>query len=262
MADISAIESRAAAALDVARQAGALALGYFRDLGALSVEQKGHQDLVSEADRAVETLIREEIGRLFPNDSVLGEEQGLSDGKSGFVWVCDPIDGTANFVAGIPQWCVSIAVAKKDAVVIGVIYDPCADDMVSAVRGQGLHRNGQPLPRLSPGRITEGSVGVGLSNRIDFRTTTAIIDRLLAQGGMFFRNASGALMLSYVATGRLIGYIEPHMNAWDCLAGLLLVEEAGGQVLPYDVNSFLSGGGYVLAARPGVYEICRDIAGL
>lgn len=262
MTDNLAIEGRASAAIEIARAAGILALRYFQRLDTLAVERKGHQDLVSEADRAVETLIREEIERRFPDDAILGEEHGLSEGASGFVWVCDPIDGTANFVVGIPQWCVSIAVATYGTIVAGAIYDPCADDLVSAMRGEGTRRNGKPVPKLPLSKIDAGSVGVGFSNRIEPRASVAIVEGLLNRGGMFFRNASGALMLSYVATGRLIGYIEPHMNAWDCLAGFLLVEEAGGRVLSYDVEKTLAEGAYVLAAAPGVYDECRKITAL
>ncbi len=247
-------------AIAMARLAGALALKHFRAIDQLTIEQKGHQDLVSNADKEVETLIRAEIARHWPNDGIVGEEHGVEAGTSGAEWVIDPIDGTANFVRGIPQWCVSIARVRGGAPEIGVVYEPVSDEMFAARRGGGATVNGRPM-RVAPARdLTEGSVGTGFSARIEAAHVVAAIGEIIAKGGVFFRNASGALMLAYVASGRLIGYIEEHMNSWDCMAALLMVEEAGGVVLPLDPATCVAEGGKIVAAGPGVYPEILGIA--
>ncbi len=133
-------------AVAVAREAGQLALDHFRNLDALEVEQKGHQDLVSRADREVEALIRRRLMEAFPGDAFLGEEDGLIGAPGdGGTWAVDPIDGTSSFLAGIPAWCVSIAFAVGGEVEIGVINEPVTDELFTARRGGVARLNGAPM---------------------------------------------------------------------------------------------------------------------
>ena len=118
--------TRLSFAIDLARRAGELGLKHFRSLETLTIESKGHQDLVSNADRDVETFIRQEIAKRYPEDGIFGEEHAPVEGKSGYTWVIDPIDGTANFVSGIPQWCVALACSNRGVTVVGVICEPCS----------------------------------------------------------------------------------------------------------------------------------------
>ena len=238
----------------LAREAGVLGLGYFSDLETLQVDRKGHQDLVSEADRALEKHIRSGIEAAFPQDAILGEEDGFAAGDSEYVWVIDPIDGTANFVSGIPAWTVVIALVEKSRVMAGFIYEPAMDIMYTAYDGEGAFRNGVKMAVVASADITTGSVAVGFSNRSKQGFIEALVSSIVAEGGVFFRNASGALSLAYVADGRLIGYSEDHMNAWDYLAGQLMVREAGGCVETQDLETVLHHGGRVVAAAPEVFE--------
>lgn len=247
-------------AADLARRAGALGLTFFRSAEKLMVESKGHQDLVSNGDREVELFVRAAIGEAFPDDGIVGEEHAPKAGTSGFRWVIDPIDGTANFVRGIPAWCVAIACVRDGRTVIGVIYDPSADECFAARLGGGAFLNGRPITASKSVSLSDGSVGTGFSNRREARNIVPVISALFEEGGIFFRNASGALMLAYVAAGRLIGYCEEHMNAWDCLAGMLLVEEAGGRILRPDGASMVDEGTMVIAAAAGVYDRLAEIA--
>jgi myo-inositol-1(or 4)-monophosphatase len=226
------LDHRLTVALRVARAAGELGLRHFRSLELLSIESKGHQDLVSNADREVELFVRAEFAKEFPEDGIVGEEHAPATGTSGHVWVIDPIDGTANFVRGIPAWCVVIACVHDGVTELGVIHEPSTGETFSATRGGGAHLNGCLISASSAVSLTEGSVGTGSSNRKPLQHVVDLIALLSAEGGVFFRNASGALMLAYVASGRLLGYCEEHMNAWDCLAGLLMIEEAGGRIVP------------------------------
>lgn len=248
-------DTRLALALETATEAGALALEHWRNRGSLAIETKASpQDIVSEADRAVERLIRAAVTRAFPEDGFLGEEFGETPGRSGFDWVVDPIDGTAPYLHGMPNWCVSIAVTEGGRTVIGVIAVPTHGEVYHARAGGGAHLDGRRLV-LDPGlTIRTASTGVGANHRSDPAWIARVTGGLAREGGMFFRNGSGALMLAYVAAGRLAGYLEQHMHAWDCLAGLLIVQEAGGRTAPYPAGAGRTEGGPVLAAAPGAWQ--------
>jgi myo-inositol-1(or 4)-monophosphatase len=246
-------------AVDLARRAGELGMTYFRDRDSLTIESKGHQDLVSEADRNVETFVRKAILEAYPEDGIVGEEHAPTKGASGFDWVIDPIDGTANFVNAIAAWTVVIAIVRDGVAQAGVIHEPSQDETFHARRGGGAFVNGRPLRVSRSISLSQGSLGTGFSNRREARNIVRLIDLLIDEGGVFFRNASGALMLAYVAAGRLLGYVEEHMNAWDCLAGLLLVEEAGGRIVKPDPQTVLEQGTVVVAGAPGVFDAVKAL---
>lgn len=251
---------RLAAIQAVAQEAGALAMHYFRRRDTLAVEGKGLQDIVSIADRAVEDLIRGRIAALFPEDGFLGEESGHEEGRSEHTWVVDPIDGTWCFLNGIGSWCVSIACASRGRIEQGVIWDPNAQEMFAAGRGRGATLNGQKLRIGDFDSLRDGSLSVGFSHRSKPAEVTGLIGRLLEAGGMYHRHGSGALGLAWAACGRVIGYVEPHMNSWDALAGLLLVEEAGGRVNDFLADDGLLEGNRVLAGPVGLYPILEKLA--
>lgn len=247
-------------AVSLAEKAGKLGMDYFRKLDTLNVTQKGHQDLVSEADRNVETLIRQELAKAYPEDGILGEEHGMEEGSSGYTWVTDPIDGTANFVTGIPQWCVIIACVHQGQVIVGVIHDPVAGETFKAAAGQGAFLNDKPIRTSTSQSLSTGSVGVGFNGRTAITDAVNVVGALVSKGGVFFRNASGGLMLAYAASGRLIGYVESHMNAWDCLAGMLIAKEAGGMVMEQDIDNSLYHGARIVVGAPGVFNDLMEIA--
>ena len=253
-------ETRLDFAIDLARRAGALALESFRRLDTLTIESKGHHDLVSEADRDVEIFIREAIAEAWPGDGIVGEEHPPLPGTSGCVWIIDPIDGTANFLRGIPAWCVVIVCVRDGMPFIAATFDPSAGEMFSARRGGGAFLNGRPIRAAGARSLTEGSVGVGFNNRTDHRNVVRLVSELFERGGIFYRNQSGALMLAYVAAGRLIGYCEEHMNAWDCLAGMLMIEEAGGCSAAPDPQTVVMEGTRVVVAAAGVFDEVDAIA--
>lgn len=249
-------------ASNTARKAGALALKYFSDLGSLTVKSKGVQDMATEADVNTETIIRDAISQAYPDDAFLGEESSdsfaVTDAPG--TWVVDPIDGTQPFIFGMQTWCISIAYYSQGKVELGVVYDPCNDEMFAAGRGQGTTLNGRPIHVADVSSVSEGLVSVGYSTRVTPEDTLGPLGRLLHADGMFHRSGSGALSLAYVAAGRLIGYFEPHMCAWDVAAGELLVREAGGRsndCLPND--QALIDGSLVIAAAAGVYDELQAI---
>jgi myo-inositol-1(or 4)-monophosphatase len=249
------IASRLSLARDIAREAGQLALSYFNDRQSLKVEAKANaQDVVSAADRESERLLRSRIRAVFPEDGLLGEEFGAEAGTSGFTWVLDPVDGTSPFVFGLPSWCVSIAVVRGLETVVGVIHAPVRDELFTASLGSGATLNGSPLRLTDERSLVDGMLGIGANHRVPPEAITGFLNALLHEGGMFIRNGSGALMLAYVAAGRLVAYYEPHMNAWDCLAGLCLIREAGGVTEDFLARCDLSQGGRVIGAAPGAWS--------
>ncbi|MBL4890894.1 MAG: inositol monophosphatase [Rhizobiaceae bacterium] len=241
-------------AKELARDAGAKALDFFNSLGDLVVEQKSMQDLVSNADRDVETFIRDAMQKAFPDDGIVGEEHERVVGTSGYTWVIDPIDGTANFLTSIPAWCVVIACAHNDETVIGAIFDPNSSELFWGAKDVGAFLNDSPMKMAETRGLDDGSLGVGSNGRTPKHMVVNFIELLLSKNGIFFRNASGALMLAYVASGRLIGYAEPHMNAWDCLAGQLLIAEVGGCVERQSADDMLDNGGRVVVSAPPIFD--------
>jgi|APAra7269096613_1048513.scaffolds.fasta_scaffold00061_83 myo-inositol-1(or 4)-monophosphatase len=253
-----ATQARYALARAVARDAGLQALEMFRQRDRLVIESKGLQDMVSAADREIELLIRARVEEAFAEDGFLGEEGGLDRADARYLWVIDPIDGTACFVNGMHAWCLSIGVLCDGEPVIGVVYDPNSDELFHAVDGGGAFVNETSARTTAGASLRDGVLGVGFSHRVPVSDFVPFLERTLEAGGMFIRNGSGALMMAYVAAGRLIGYYEPHINAWDCLAGIVLVREAGGTV-----NDFLAGDGLlkgnpIIAAGARLYAPLVD----
>ncbi|CUH41553.1 inositol monophosphatase family protein [Ruegeria atlantica] len=245
---------------DICKQAGRLALKYFREQDTLVIDNKGHHDFVSQADRNVELLTRDLLAKAFPEDAIVGEEHAPTPGASGFTWVIDPIDGTTNFINGIPAWTVVVAGVRGAATECGVIHDPANDETFVAVKGEGAKLNGAPLKLEDSRKMSEGTVGVGYSNRVDGQGIVRLVTALVDEGSMFYRNASGALSLAYVAAGRLLGYAEEHMNAWDCVAGQLIVAEAGGCVEVQNAEDMIRDGGRVVVGTPAVFDRLLELS--
>lgn len=240
-------KAEADARLDHARlaiaRAADLALEHFHHLDRLTVEQKtGPGDPVSQADRGVEDLLRREIASAFPEDAILGEERGLETGRSGWTWVIDPIDGTTPFLHGLPSWTVVLALLHEGQITAGLIAEPCRDRLYWARAGQGAwcQDGAEARPRrlsASPATALAGQVvscGPGAPRHAE--RIGRIVTRLTAAQAGFMRNGSAALSLALVAAGHHAGFHEPELSAWDCLAGQLLVTEAGGRTAPFDLS--------------------------
>lgn len=237
---LSADQARLETARRAAEAAGRLARRFFEERETLLVEAKGPQDLVSAADREVEELIRREIARDFPEDRVLGEEFGTGgtghdsaggDGVTG--WVVDPIDGTQNFLRGIPQFVVSIAYRSDRESRVGVIHDPNAGETFWATVGGGAFRNGASIHVTEVARLDEAVVGVGHSPRHAPDIFNRTIAALIEAGAQTRNYCCAAIQLAYVADGRLDATWDPYLLDWDVAAGMLIVREAGGDGVPF-----------------------------
>jgi myo-inositol-1(or 4)-monophosphatase len=238
----------------MARRAGELLLDRFRGPIQGLDTKSTPIDLVSDADRDSEALLRETIARERPDDSIMGEEGSDVIGTSGLRWVVDPLDGTTNFLYGLPVWAVSIAVADADGWLSAVVYDPTRDEMFAAVRGGGATLNDAPISvseALAPDRAL---VGTGFSYSGPARMVQArAVDVMLSEVRDLRRAGAASLDLAWVACGRLDGYYEVPLKVWDRAAGELLVTEAGGVVsalAPIDE----SGDTGVLAAGPDLHQ--------
>lgn len=253
-ASLTELDARYHFACEVAKTAASRALSWYQQRHQLVVEHKKDlQDVVSEADRNVEELVKHLIHERFPDDAVLGEESGEETSGARFIWVIDPIDGTSSFLNGLHNWCVSLAIVCENEAVIGVVCDPNHHETFHACRGKGAWVNDKRIQAHSAQQLDQGLLGLSSSNRQPIEPLTTFISTLLAQGGMFIRNGSGALMSAWAAAGRLIGYYEAHMNPWDGLPGIVLMREAGGITNDYLANQGLQNGNPVLLANAVIY---------
>jgi myo-inositol-1(or 4)-monophosphatase len=232
------MDDRYAFAVDIARRAGALALAHSRNRERLTIELKGPQDFVSQADRDVEALIRGEIAARFPQDRFLGEETATSfSGPIDRCWVVDPIDGTHNFLRGMPFWNVAIAYVQEGRARIGVVFDPPNAELYRAERGGGAWcEDSAGTARLHAAATTElagAYVALGHHDRVPDARYLEIRRRMMSAGISMRNFGSAALQLAHVARGRLDAFIELQLSIWDAIGGLLLVEEAGGYAAPF-----------------------------
>ncbi len=227
-------------AIETARDAGQILLEKF-DRG-IAIQKKGDIDLVTAADLASEALIIERIKSYYPRHSILAEESGeavvIGDGTT-WKWIIDPLDGTTNFAHGYPCFCVTLALEHKGEIVLGVTFDPTRNELFAAERGQGATLNGKPIRVSKAEQLSESLIVTGFPYNFKSRPDFArnLTEFLLNSRGVR-RDGSAAIDLAYVACGRFDGMWEEGLNPWDMAAGILLVEEAGGQVSGYDNSKF------------------------
>jgi myo-inositol-1(or 4)-monophosphatase len=254
------LDVRLSTAISVAQEAGALALGYFERREELVIEHKGPQDLVSKADREVETLIRRRFAEAFPTDGMLGEEQGGATARA--LWVVDPIDGTTNFLHGLAHWGVSISFVLDGMNELGVIYAPVLKETFVARKGGGATLNGKAIRASAVTKPSDAVIGFGSNKRHPLPQYLGILGKVLAAGSEYRRIGSAAMNLASVACGRLDGYYELHLSSWDSLAGMLLVSEAGGRCNDFLAGDGLTKGNAVLVSNAGLYDFLSEATGI
>lgn len=244
--------------IKAARKAGRSLVKDFREVENLQVSMKGAGDFVSKADIAAETIIREVLTDARPNYGWLGEESNEVPGKDPTRrWIVDPLDGTTNFLHGLPHWAVSIALEFKGEIVAGVIYDPTKDELFVAEKGSGAWLNDKHRLRVSGrSRMIEAIFATGLpfGGRPDLPDTLQDLARLLPQCAGVRRWGAAALDLAYVAAGRYDGFWERRLHAWDMAAGLVIVREAGGLISPLRPEGDILGDGELIAANGQIFD--------
>ncbi len=213
----------------IAQEAGALLMDFFHRR--VKIEYKGDADLVTEADRRSEKLILERIQAHWPAHDVIGEEGARIETGSDYRWYVDPLDGTTNFAHGFPVFCVSLGLAYQGKRKAAVVYDPTRDELFAAERGQGAVLNGVTIQVSKTPKLLQSLVGTGFpSHKRHKNPNIYFYHQLTLRSHGVRRAGSAALDLTSVAAGRLDGFWEFNLNAWDTAAGVLIVEEAGGRV--------------------------------
>ena len=227
-------------AVRAARKAGTIINRASFDVDSLRTERKQHNDFVTEVDRAAEAAIIEVIKTAYPDHAILAEESGQSwaDGETASenVWVIDPLDGTTNFIHGFPQYAVSIALMQRGVVTQAVVYDPTRDELFTASKGAGAFLNNRRIRVTRRDKLADCLIGTGFPYRdmeglYDY---TRLFATMTENCAGLRRPGAAALDLAYVACGRLDGFFEQGLNAWDMAAGALLIQEAGGIVTTAD----------------------------
>jgi len=241
----------------VAKRAGEMLSNYFQRLGTITIEHKSSNvDLVSQADRDAEESIHRELTAIDPTIGFIGEETETTGmGESGLAWVVDPLDGTSNFLSGLPQWCVSIALCNaKLAPQLGVVHAPPLGNTWTAVLGKGAYRDGQPISvRRDPpgGGLQNTMLATGFPYDICASEDHATMDYFVQMQRRFHkirRMGSAAIDLALVADGTFDGMWEQRLSPWDTAAGMLLVTEAGGSVVRFDGTPYRPGDPDMLVA--------------
>tara|TARA_R110000796_G_scaffold41381_21_gene102435 strand:- start:2365 stop:3150 length:786 start_codon:yes stop_codon:yes gene_type:complete len=243
--------------IKAARRAGRGLVKDFREVENLQVSMKGAGDFVSRADLQSEKTLKEELMGARPTYGWLAEEGGGEDGQDPTRrWIVDPLDGTTNFLHGLPHWAVSIALEHKGQIVAGVVFDPAKDEMFFAEKGAGAWMNESRLRVSGRSRMIEAIFATGLpfGGRADLPDTLSDLGRILPVCAGVRRWGAAALDLAYVAAGRYDGFWERRLSAWDLAAGMLIVREAGGMVEPLNPAGNILDDGEIVCANEALFS--------
>jgi myo-inositol-1(or 4)-monophosphatase len=242
-------------AIEAVVRAGDLQMAQFG--GDFQIDKKGTIDLVTEVDVAVEQMFRALIADRFPEHQVLAEEfGGAATTPAGPCWVFDPIDGTTNFAHGLPIFCSSLALEIDGVAEVAAVYDPTRKELFTAERGGGAFLNGRPLRVSSATRLVDAMLVTGFPYDVHSRVEeiVGLFGAFVGQVRAVRRLGSAAIDLCYVAAGRMDGFWERDLKAWDIAGGALMVAEAGGRITNMDGQPFTSRGGHVLATNGHVHN--------
>ena len=243
--------------MKTARKAGRALLKDFTEVENLQVSTKGPGDFVSRADKQAEATIKEDLLYARPTYGFLGEEGKEIEGDDPTRrWIVDPLDGTTNFLHGLPHWAVSIALEHKGQIVAGVIYDPVKDEMFWAEKGGGAWLNESRMRVSGRHRLIESifATGIPFAGRADLPDTLQDLARIMPACAGVRRFGAASLDLAYVAAGRYEGFWERKLNIWDMAAGLIIVREAGGIVEPLKVGGDIAVDGEVICSNEPIFE--------
>lgn len=252
-------------ALRAARKAGEIIERAIERADLLVIEEKGRNDYVSEIDRKAEQEIIYHLKKAYPEHSFLGEESGASNGESDYQWVIDPLDGTTNFLRGIPHCAVSVACLYKGQPLHAVVYDPIKREEFTASKGKGATLNDRRIRCSGRLGLQGGLIGTGVPfNGFAFENIDAYLACLREIAGVTAgvrRIGSAALDLAYVAAGRFDGYWEMNLKPWDMAAGILLVKEAGGLISDFKGGNQYLETGNVVCAGAKVFKPLLQVVG-
>jgi myo-inositol-1(or 4)-monophosphatase len=242
-------------AVKAARRAGNLIHRAADNIDHLTITKKSHADFVSEVDRAAERVIVETLLEAYPGHAILAEEGG-AQGQSEYVWIIDPLDGTTNFLHGVPQYAVSIGLQHNGVLTQAVVYDPTKNDLFTATRGRGAFLNDKRIRVSKRKELADSLIGTGFPyTRFEHMDAYLAIfkDVMQSTAGMR-RPGAASLDLAWTAAGRFDGFFETALKPWDIAAGCLLITEAGGIVTDLAGNQNQLASGHLLAGNPHIHE--------
>jgi myo-inositol-1(or 4)-monophosphatase len=242
-------------AVKAARRAGNLIHRAADNLDHLTVTKKSHADYVSEVDRAAERIIIESLLEAYPSHAILAEESG-AQGESEYVWIIDPLDGTTNFLHGVPQYAVSIGLQHNGIMTQAVIYDPTKNDLFTATRGRGAFRNDKRLRVSKRKEMADSLIGTGFpyTNFEHMDAYMAIFTDVMQKSAGLRRPGAASLDLAWTAAGRYDGFFETGLKPWDMAAGALLITEAGGMVSDLHGSDTYLKTGHICAGNPDIHQ--------
>ena len=244
-------------AIKAARAAGSIINRASLDLDILKINTKSPNDFVTEVDQAAENVIIETLLQAYPDHGILAEESGREHGAkhSEFVWIIDPLDGTTNFIHGLPMYCVSIALAHRGVVQQAVVYDPTRNDLFYATKGRGAFLNDRRLRVSKRTRMSDALIGTGFPFRRgdNPKRYLKMFEEVMAQVAGLRRPGAAALDLCFVAAGHYDAFFETGLNPWDVAAGSLMITEAGGLIGNFTGESDFMNQREVLAGSPKIY---------
>ena len=244
-------------AVKAARSAGTVISRASVDLDRVTVNTKAPNDFVTEVDHAAEAAIIETLLDAYPGHAILAEESGRTHGAkdSEYIWIIDPLDGTTNFIHGLPMYCVSIALSFRGQLQQGVVYDPARNDLFIASKGRGAFLNDRRLRVSKRNRMNDALIGTGFPFRRgdDFKRYMQMLGMVMQSCAGVRRPGSAALDLCHVAAGAYDGFFEPGLSPWDMAAGALMVTEAGGLIGNFTGESDFLYQKEVIAGNPKIY---------
>jgi len=244
-------------AIEAAKEAGKYLKHHMGKVQEVKQKDEHSTNLVTEIDRQSEEKIIGKIKQHFPSHDILAEESGTAHSTaSPYRWIIDPLDGTTNFTHSYPVYAVSIALAEREELILGVIYDPNFDELFTTERGCGAYLNGRKLHVTATAAVKNSLLATGFPYNVRENPYHAVehFNNFLMEAQGIRRLGSAALDLAYVAAGRLDGFWEVHLNAWDMAAGALLIQEAGGRVTDFDGNTFKISESRIVASNGAIHD--------
>ncbi len=252
-------------ALPIVKQAGAFMRAEQSKVTSEQIEDKALNSLVSYVDKQAEVILVEGLQKILPTATFITEEETVQNKASAATWIIDPLDGTTNYLHGLPHFGVSVGLLHNDQLVLGIIYNPASDECFTATLGGGAYLNGQRI-RVSNSPNFQASLfvtGFPFNEQARVTKNLKVVDYLKQHSRGIRRFGSAALDLAFVAAGRFDAYFEGAINAWDVAAGILLVQEAGGILTDYRGGTDYLFGGEVIAATPAIHaellEVVREV---
>lgn len=242
--------------LRLIKEAGAFAKKEFESFAAHHIEYKGKNNMFSYVDVQTEEILKEGLNKLLPGAGFINEEGDDQEGETDYTWIIDPIDGTTNFIHGLPLFAICVALKHKDELLMGYIYDVPHDEMFWALKGEGAFLNATPIQVSDTPTLSSSLMGTGFPYRHTphFETYLRLVSQILRETHGMRRLGSAAIDLAYVAAGRLEGFFELGLSPWDVASGALILQEAGGRVTDFDGGDDYIFGKRIIATNGKIHD--------